>query len=232
MQKCTFSKKNSIIMIMINSLIFISTAVVAGYGIFHGAGSGQVGSSVIGWGYFIPYTMDSNLLAGISSLILIIFAIRSIASSQNKLPRWAVTFQLMSTTCLCLTMAVAAVFLGPQKAMMGQGYFSMFQGDMFFFHLLNPVLAIISFTCLIRDYAYRFPECILAAVPTILYSFVYLFMVVFLKVWDDFYNFTFGGRYNMVPLVFVVIYALVLFAGCILIRLHNRNNNKSDIHVP
>lgn len=48
-------------------------------------------------------------------------------------------------------------------------------------------------------------DCILAMTPTIIYSIVYFIMVVILKRWNDFYGFTFGGRYAILPIVVAVI---------------------------
>ena len=217
------TEKNRLILtLIVNGVILLSVAIIAAIGMCQGAGEGQVGSAVIGLGYLKPYTMDSNLLAGISSLIIVICTVRNLVAGKDTTPNWAVTFSLMASACLLLTMVVAACFLAPMRVMMGQSYFSMFSGDMFFFHFLNPILSAFSFTVLLRTRCYCRRDCLWGMIPTIIYSFVYLAMVVFLHRWEDFYNFTFGGRYQFVPLVFLVIYALVLLMSLFLVYFHNR----------
>ena len=48
-------------------------------------------------------------------------------------------------------------------------------------------------------------EALLGVIPVAIYSVVYLVMVVFLQHWNDWYGFTFGGRYGLVPVVIIVM---------------------------
>ena len=208
---------------MINAILVVDVAITAFSGITGGAGDGQVGNHIIGFGYFKPYTMDSNVLMFFASAIMIAFCIKNLVHGADMTPKWALTFYLTGSSCLFLTMFIAAVFLGPMKVMMGESYFVMFQDDMFFFHLLNPLIAIFTFTFLMKKHRYGMRDCLPAIVPTVIYSVVYLIMVVFLKKWNDFYGFTFGGRYYLVPLVIIVVYCLVSGFAALLSRLHNRH---------
>ena len=214
-------KIKQIVIIIVNAILVLDVAFTAISGMVNGAGGGQVGDHVVGLGYLKPYTMDSNLLMFFAAVLMIAFCIKNLSYGEDVTPRWVVTFYFMGSACLFLTMFIAAAFLGPMKVLQGENYFVMFKDDMFFFHLVNPVISIFSFEFLIKKYSYRRRDCLMAIIPTVVYSLVYLVMVVLLKKWQDFYGFTFGGRYYLVPLVLIGIYALVWGLANLLCHLHN-----------
>lgn len=218
----TTSSKNTkqILSIIINSFIFVSTAIVATDGFFNGAGDGQLGNFVIGFGYFQAFTMDSNILAGIASLFVAICGMKSLVKKENTAPKWVEYFHLMGTTCLFLTIITVVLFLAPME---GKNFLIMFKKDMFFFHLLNPVLSIISFTLLQKNHRLTKKSFLFGLAPTVLYSVIYFLMVVVFKKWEDFYNFTFGGKYYLIPVVLIVMYSAVTGLSLLLIKLHNKN---------
>ena len=102
------------------------------------------------------------------------------------------------------------VFLSPVVEVMGYGYFSLFRNENFFLHFLSPVLAIVSFVCFERIENFKFTETLYGVIPTVLYSFLYLPMVVFVGEenggWPDFYMLTLGGRMWVIPISFIVMY--------------------------
>jgi len=205
--------------ILLNSIIAINVVVIATIGIVFGAGEGQLGNYIIGWGYFKPYTMDSNILAGIMAILVLVYSVRD--RHNNGIPRWLIRAYLMGTTCLVLTFLIAATFLAPVKVMSGSNYFTMFSKDMFFFHFLNPLLAVISFLALADGEKLSRMDSVIGMIPTIVYSIIYFVMVVVLKLWNDFYHFTFGGKYYLIPIVVVVIYGTTYTISSLLIRIHN-----------
>jgi len=214
--------------IILNCIIAIDVALVAATRIVLGAGEGQLGTYIIGLGYFKPYTMDSNILAGIVALLIVIHSIKNKRGDGKKMPRWLMRAYLMGTTCLVLTFLVAAAFFAPMEVISGRSYLIMFTGDMFFCHFINPLLATVSLIVLLRDSSFSAVDRFLGIIPTIVYSIVYFVMVAVLKWWDDFYNFTFGGRYYLIPVVAVVIYGIAYLISYMLIRQHNRYVNLGD----
>jgi len=215
-------KREKICVIICNAIIAFSTMFFATSGILNGAGDGQVGKHVIGWGYFKAYTMDSNIFMGIVALLVLGWTVRDWLRKEDTLPKWMETLYLTGTTCLVLTFLITATFLAPTRELRGEGYFSMFQDEMLFYHLLNPVLSVICFTCLQKKYTFAPRESFKGTIPTILYATIYFIMVVIVKCWEDFYNFTFGGRYYVIPLVAAVVYGVVYGISRLLILLHNR----------
>jgi len=209
--------------IILNCIIALNVAIVATIGIIFGAGEGQLGNYVIGLGYFKPYTMDSNIISGIVALLVVINRMGNKRGDGKQIPGWIMRAYLMGNTCLVLTFLVAAAFLAPTQVIAGRSYFMMFSGDMFFFHFLNPVLATISLIVLLRDYRFSTVDRFLGIVPTIVYSIVYFVMVVVLKRWNDFYHFTFGGRYYLIPMVVAVLYGVAYLISYMLTQQHNRH---------
>jgi len=207
--------------IIINFIIAVDSIVIATLGIVCGAGEGQLGNYIIGWGYFKPYTMDSNMFTGLVALIVVAYCLKNIRNEEKQLPWWLMRAYLMGTTCLVLTFLIASLFLAPIQVMNGRNYFLMFSGDMFFFHFLNPCLATISLTALLRDTGFSFADRFIGMIPTIVYSIVYFVMVVALKWWNDFYHFTFGGKYYLIPGVVAVIYGAAYMSSYLLTRIHN-----------
>ena len=214
-------KRRQLLIILVNSVLVLDTAVTAVLGIMNGAGSGQVGNYISGIGYFKPYTMDVNILMLFASVLMLACCIGNLLCGEDRTPRPVVVFYFTGSTCLLMTMLTAALFLGPMKVLRGESYFLMFRDDMFFFHLLNPVIAVFSFVFLIRMHTMDFRDSLYALAPTVLYSAVYIVMVVITGKWNDFYGFTFGGRYYLVPFVLCCLYGIVFGLSVLLRRLHN-----------
>jgi hypothetical protein len=93
------------------------------------------------------------------------------------------------------------------------GYALMFAGSSLFLHLINPLLCIISYTCLEHSEALPTQYSLLGILPTAVYGAVYVTMVVFTQKWQDFYGFNTGGFwYISLP---VMLAATYLFAICL-----------------
>ena len=73
---------------------------------------------------------------------------------------------------------------------------------MFFFFTVShrgsisgPLLALLSFVFLERLYTLPFVTSLLGVIPVILYGFVYLYEVVMIGRWDDFYGYNKNGKW-------------------------------------
>ena len=216
------NKKDYIYSILLYLIIVISTIAIVCNGLINGAGEGQVGSYFIGMRYFIPFTTDSNILCALSSIIMIVFCIKGLMGKKNSIPKWATIFKLTGSVSLALTFIVVLIFLGPIQVLSGRSYLLLFVGEMFFLHLLNPIIAAYSFVFIERDNKLDKKANIIALIPTIIYSIVYLMMVCVFKKWADFYSFTLGGRYYFIPIVIIVIYATVYYVAKLFINKHNK----------
>lgn len=105
--------------------------------------------STYGIGLFVYYTVDSNILCLVSSILYVIFLI--IKKKQQDMPLWVMITRFMATVCLMVTFIVVVAYLAPVEVWVpGGGYFAnlkilLFQGDMLYQHLLCPVISFISF---------------------------------------------------------------------------------------
>jgi len=215
----------NIISLVINLFIFISTSVMVLQGVYAGASSNQPGSETMtGFGFFKPFTNLSNILLSITAFVVLVFNINNLISNKNEMPRWVTIFYYIGVISTNLTFLTVVFFLGPVWGMKYgvKGYFYMFQGMMFFFHFLNPVLGIVSFILLHKlDKPLSLKYNLIGMSSTILYSIVYMGQVLSFK-WMDFYGFTFGMKYFMVPISLIVMYGATYLIGLALRKLNNK----------
>ncbi len=211
---------------ILNLIILISTTIITIIDINYGTSGGQDGASVSGWDYFRPFTIDSNILMAIAAALALIKLMRhhiKIKKSGETTP-YARTFgskftnfYFLSVVSICLTFAVVLLFLAPLRLMRGQDGASMFMGDMFFFHLVNPIAAICALLFFDGVRVNKISE-LLCYIPTTIYSLVYGMHVLVLGDWEDFYSFTFGGN---IMLSFVTILMNVFIVYILIKTLSN-----------
>ena len=114
-------------------------------------------------GVFKFFTVDSNILMGITSLIFIILGIKNIEISKNLY-----RLKLMATTSVALTFIVVFTYLGPISK---DGIISLLQNSNLFFHLIIPVLSIITF--IIEKTNLKIKDTIYGIIPTLIYGTIY-----------------------------------------------------------
>ena len=96
-------------------------------------------SNIFAFKYF---TVDSNVLAGIAAVVYLCFEKCLVKRKITKIPRWLHLLRLASVTGVTLTMLITVFFLTPQ---FGEEWYVLFMDNNLFFHLIIPVLSIISF---------------------------------------------------------------------------------------
>ena len=208
-------RKRNTISLIINAYIAISAFVVMVIGVSQGAGEGQLGDMMRGIGYFKAFTIDSNVLMGIIALMALVFNINNAVSKKNECPKWMTVTYLTGTAAVALTFVTVVVFLAPMFEIQGIGFMTMFKDDMFFYHLVNPIMAIVNLIFFLPGDKIKGKAKLFGLIPTFIYSIVYTVCVAVLKIWSDFYNFTFGGKYALIPLVLLVMYGVTYGLSCI-----------------
>ena len=116
-----------------------------------------------------------------------------------------------------MTICTVILFLLPSALAAGntREAKALFAGKAFVVHLSTPVLSILSFVLFENAKGFTFAESLWTMLPAVIYSVVYLIMVVFVKRWPDFYGFTFGGKMYMAPVSGVVmLFFTWLIARC------------------
>lgn len=216
------AKKRNIIALIINGTIALTSFVIMINGIAKGASSGQVGEDMVGLGYFKPYTIDTNVLNGIISFMMATFNIYNLIENKDELPRFLVVGQLISTVGVTVTLMTVIFFLAPTQYMAFGGFIWLFINDMFFFHLVNPILSILNFIFINKRYDLNNKEVLMGMLTTIAYSFVYTYNVVITKSWSDFYGFTFGGKLYMAVISIIVMYLVTYLFSYLLVKLNKK----------
>ncbi|MBQ7467149.1 MAG: hypothetical protein IJS74_03660 [Clostridia bacterium] len=147
------------------------------------------------------FTVQSNVLAGITSLLYIIYLLRE-RKTQSKIPMWVHVLRYIATIDLIITFMVVALFLG---FIVEEGYFSMYTNANFFFHFAIPVLNLISFICYEENPKFQFKHTFIGTAHLLLYSVFYLTVVMLnfhdgaVVIFYDWYAFAQKG----LPLAFI-----------------------------
>ena len=176
--------------------------------------------------FFRYFTNLSNLYAGIVSLIVFIFSLIHF-KEDYVLPKWLRVVQLTAVTSLVLTFLTVLVFIAPTFAMNGNNYFDMFMYDMFFFHFFNPVLIFIVFLFFSKGDKLNWIECLFGVIPMVVYGIFYS-IVVLSGIMEDFYGFTFGGKYWLLPIVIPVMLGATYLISFLSSFIYNKIEGKKE----
>lgn len=219
-------KKTLIASLILNALIVVSTVLAVGC--YFWVGPDVLGSS--GSGCFKYFTTDSNVLVAVASLVLIICELPLLHNPEKGLPKWALLFKFAGTVSVNITLLIVLFFLAPVSCMKNgwQMFGFYFEGNTFALHLSTPLLAIFSLLLTENEIetgvSLRLRDTLWALAPTVVYSFVYAYMVIFDGRWTDWYGFTFGGNYAVAPISMLVMYCVTFAISAVLCAA--RNNKK------
>lgn len=165
----------------------------------------------------LTFTLLSNLFL---SCVATVAAIMTIFR-QPLGPRFA-TWYFTAATATLVTFLTVVFFLAPMRAAAGKNYFDMLLGPMFFLHFLNPLLGTLAYLTLDAHHPTAAKFRLLATLPVVIYGAFYFITVVLVKSLPDIYGLTFGGRYYLTPLVFLVFWLLAFGLANFLIALQTR----------
>ena len=221
-------KTRAILSLVFNAVIVCEIVVMLCMGIASGDNLNSVKGHEVGANFFTAFTADSNILMGLCAAVRLFTDIRVLRDPAYTPPVWTDRLYHIGTSALALTFTVVVVFLSPQMELMGIGYFALFRGTNFFHHLINPLLAMACFFLLDKRRRLPVRQAWPGFVPAFIYGIVYLLCVVVFRVWPDIYNFTLGGRYALVPLVMLAVYALSYGLACAAAALHNIKIHERD----
>lgn len=146
---------------------------------------------------FKYYTNLSNLFALIASAMFIIFF-------RNNY-EWVKGLRLIATVMLAVTLIVVITILIPSN-----GFVKMvLRGQLMFFHVLCPIISIISFVFF--ESIPKLPTYwnYIAVIPTILYGAIAIILNI-KKVWDGPYPFL---KVYKQPIYMSIIWAVVIMGG-------------------
>lgn len=200
------AKKRNWLDLALNIVVILSTIIATG--VYFVSGPDALGSQKTAC--FRYFTTDSNVLVALTSIVMLVFNIRKARAPETEVPRWALIFRYVGVTSVTITLLTVVFFLAPTAAVRSglAGYLRLFEGNTFVLHFSTPVIAIVAFCLLEKDRKLTVKDSLWALLPTVIYSIVYLVLVVFVKVWTDWYGFTFGGKTVMIPVSMIAMYLL------------------------
>lgn len=168
------------------------------------------------------FTVLSNLLLGLASLICVVYLVRYLRSGQI-VPKWVHLLKYAGTVAVTVTLMTVLLFLGPTM-----GYAAMFAGVNLWLHGVLPVLGIVGFVFFDTQHALSFKESLVGVAPVVLYGIFYVGNILVNGVGtrpytNDWYGFTmFGMQFLPVVLAIMVVatwvFAIVIRAGNAAVR--------------
>ncbi len=174
---------------------------------------------------FKYFTVDSNILVGIISLILLIYEIKVLNKKISSIPNFIYVLKLIGTSAVTLTFLVTATFLVPQY-----GVYNLYSNTNLFFHLIVPLLAILSYI-LFEKHDNKNKYAFLGIIPMFFYSIYYTLMILInldnggLTYKYDFYGFL-QGNINNIFIVIPAIYLIMYFISLVIIVLNRKMSVK------
>ena len=167
-------------------------------------------------GMFRFFTVDSNIFMGIVALIFSILEFKLLAGKIDQIPKKYYILKLMGTTGVALTFLVVVTYLAP---VIPNGFVLLFKNSNLFYHLVTPLLSIITFIFFEKTDALTFKNAFYGIVPTFLYEIYYLINILIhmengkVSLLYDWYMFLQNGVWTAIivaPLMIVITYVLSL----------------------
>ncbi len=196
-------KKSFIYNILIFIIVLLGTIfMITGYQ-FMTNSTTLIASGLSAFKYF---TVDSNIIAGIASLIMIIYEHQVISKKRKIIPKYVYVFKYISTVAVMLTFIVTLFYLAP---IFGSKFYTLYLNTNLLFHLIVPILCLISFIRYEKGYI-NFKDTFLGLIPMGIYAIYYVInILVHLnngqidKVYD-WYSFVIGGPLTIIIAVLII----------------------------
>ena len=159
------------------------------------------------------FTCLSNILCAAACLLTAVFA------AAGEIPGWVWLLKFVGTAAVTLTMLTVFLFMAPS---IGKGWAKELltgQASDFFMHLVNPVLALVSF-CVFEKRGMTFLQALPGVMPIILYGILYAYKVLHApegNCWNDFYGLARGGKIA-VSLAGLVLGGFLVSMGLMLLQ--------------
>ena len=162
------------------------------------------------------FTVDSNILLGITAIVAAIDEKRVLDGKKDSVSASTSIAKLVGTVGVTLTMIVTVFYLVPTTAA-AYGVFALFTYSNFFFHLVNPILAIITFLFFEQTDRIAFKHTFTGVIPMLIYAVYYVGIAlahshngVIAKGYDWYGFFVFGteSAVIIVPILILLTYGI------------------------
>ena len=188
----------TIVAVFINLIVFVLEVICLIYFITH---------SISGENRFIYYTNISNLSVGVLSLVNIVLLTRSLVKNEVFSNHIFSIVKFAILNMVTLTFFTVLFFLMPMTSIQ-----EMYSNNKFITHLVAPLLTMSSYLFLEEKSLFKWRYSLFALVPPIIYSFIYVICVVFVKCWPDIYQINTKGLWYVIEII-TAIFAFGLSQG-------------------
>ena len=174
------------------------------------------------------FTVDSNILLAVASLILVILEALILLNKRKGIPHWVYVFKYVATCSTTLTLLTVIFYLSP---LLGANFWKLFLNTNLFFHLVSPVLGIVSLVLFEARDEMKWKVSFLALIPMGLYSIFYISNVYThlnngkVDPKYDFYYFAANGV-GITILVVFMMFALTFGSSFLLYFLREKRRKK------
>ncbi len=156
---------------------------------------------------FRYFTTLANILTALAAGFIIPFAVEGIRKKRFVLPRWLSLFFYSGTVCTTIIIVFVFALIMPYDPEFALG------GNNFYLHIVCPVTVLISFMLVESHHTTTWKDTLLCLLPFIIYSFVYIIMVVVVGEdhggWEDLYMLkTFVPAYVSFPIAWGLAYGI------------------------
>lgn len=213
--------KLSLILNIINIIFLIFAAIAMFTGFKFMSTSGDLDAGNINAFQF--FTVDSNLLLLICSIIYVIYLWRFIKNHQNTIPKWVLILKTVGTVSVTITFLVTVCFL---TFLYG---WHLFINSNLFFHVLCPVIAVVVLVMAENSPKLKLKEALWTMVPMIVYSIYYVTNVLIhmengkVSYSYDFYGFAQGGAISIIISV-VLMFGLNFGLSFLFYKINQKQN--------
>lgn len=176
--------------------------------------------TIFGTKSFRYFTIDSNILVAISSILMII----SILFKKQNIVIDVINY--VSTCQISLTLITVLIFLGPTM-----GYKPLLANEQLLLHLIVPLLKIINCLIFENHKNIMIKHTFYSFIPYLIYATFYIINVLIIKSWEDFYGFTkyLGTAFNIMFMTLLIgIITYVLYFAITKIYKSTSNDIKED----
>ncbi len=126
-------------------------------------------------GMFKFFTVDSNIFMGVIALLFALQEIKVLRKEQKDISRLYYLLKLMATTGVGLTFVVVFAYLGP---ICDGGTVVLLKNSNLFFHLIIPVLSMLTFIIFERNDKLTFKYSFYGLIPMLLYGLYYVINIL------------------------------------------------------
>ena len=168
---------NNKISLMLNYLIIV-LAIFAFIVMFTGFKFTYIKEPVLetsGLGMFKYFTVDSNFFMVIATILFAHKERKLINGEIKKIPVLYYILKYIGTVSITLTFLVVAVYL---SRIVDGGIIVLLQNSNLFFHLIIPILSIITFLIFERTDKIKFHYVISSLIPVMLYAIYYILNII------------------------------------------------------